>query len=368
MRKFPFVLLFACHHPVETDSGPADTDDTVETDTTDTDVFAGPACTSGSTFVSWTRDGGVTVAPVTQGPSINTYTWSIAIADDAPDVLIAEHGGTLWRSTDAGCTFTSLGTITSTLWDLHAIGGGEVWGHVENGTDVLHLSGDVIEESAGPVETSLLGMTVDHGRVIVGTSSATLYERSNNNWNSLGGPPNGGNAYDWAFDPKDADRAVVGLMSDGLWWTHDGTTWHAATGISTPTNIFSVAWSPVDADVVWAEGLDIDEMDAGAPSQGRHIWRSTDGGQSFTAVVANSAEVTLTNGLPMTPDPVDAGVVWFEFGTSFQGEGTWVYRYDHGTGAVTRAHQPTWDEFRALVFSPADPTLMYVALVNEQIN
>ena len=365
MRALPLVILFACNRPTETDSGPVDTDPTTETD--DTDARSGPQCESGSTFVSWTRDGGVTVAPVTQGPSINTYTWSIAIAEDAPDTLIAEHGGTLWRSTDAGCTFASVGALSSTLWDLHAIGGAEVWGHVENGTTIVHVTGDTIEESVGPDEGSILGMAIDDGRVIVGTSAATWSERASQGWTPLAAPA-AGYAYDWAFDPKDANRAVIGMMSQGVQWTHDGTTWRAATGISAPTNIFSVAWSPADPDVVWAEGLDIDEMDAGLPSQGRHLWRSEDGGQSFAVVVDSSADLVLTNGLPMTPDPVDADVVWFEFGSSFQGEGTWVYRYDHGTDEVTRAHQPSWDEFRALVFSPADPTLMYVALVNEQID
>jgi hypothetical protein len=361
MRTLPvFLALFACKPAV------IDSDDTDPQDT-DTDVVVRPPCESGSTFVSWTRDGGVTIAPVTEGPQINNYTWSIAIAEDAPDVLVAEHAGQLWRSTDAGCTFTTLGALSTTIWDLHAVGGGEVWGHVENGPTVVHLSSeDGIKESAGPGD-GLVGMTIDRGDVFVGTTAGTRYQRYDEGWLALSGPPDGSTAYDWAFDPRDPNRVVAGLVRDGVWWTHDGVTWQHAAGIPEPANVFTVAWSPADPDVVWAEGLDLDEMDAGDPSGGRHGYRSSDGGQSFLAVVDNSVDVTLTNGLPLTPDPVDPDVVWFEFGSSFQGEGTWVYRYDHATRAVTKAHQD-WDEFRALTFSPADPALMYFSLIDEQIS
>ena len=368
-HSFVFIVAVGCH-----EAGPKDTGDTSDTsDTTDTGVDTGllPPCTSGSTFVTWTRDGGATLAPMTGAPAPNTYTWSITIPADDPLTLLVENNGTLWRSLDAGCTFTALATLSDPWWSLTSAPDGRTWGYVANGSRVLYLEGDDVTEGDGP-GGALFGMVLDpldptHVRV---GAELTLYERVGaGGWEVLGGPGTSESAYVWAFDPTDIDRAIVGMTRDGIWTTHDGgRRWAHAEGFDDRTNIYAAVWSPIDPEVVWAEGINMDESDAGAPSGGRHVWRSTDGGASFTPVVDQGGDVILPNGVPMVADPVDADVVWFTFGSPFQGEGTRLYRYDAGTGLVTSERSTDWHGYQAMTFSPADPALLYLAVLLEQID
>jgi hypothetical protein len=112
--------------------------------------------------------------------------------------------------------------------------------------------------------------------------------------------------------------------------------------------------------------LDLDEMDSGAASKGRHIYRSTDGGLTFEPKVDASNEVTLINGPLLTAHPTDPNVVYFVFGTYFQGYGTDLFRYDAATDELTLTHND-YDEVGAIAFSPTTPPTMYLGLTQEQI-
>lgn len=368
MRLLLIVAFAACTRHADTDS-PVDTDVVDTTDTSDTDVVGWPPCEHASTFVTWTRDDGATLAPVDVGPTTNTYTLGIAVITDDSNVLWAEHGGTVWESNDVGCTWTDRGTVSGTGYRMYAAESGLVWGYQENGTSILRIAGETVDDL--PFGESILGMGTDPtgpDHVRIGTASA-LWETTDrgDHWTMIASLPDGSYAYTWAFDPTDIDRIAVGLMVDGIRTTHDGgQSWTKAGGFDDASNVFTVAWSPADTDVVWAEGLDIVESDANVPSGGRHVWRSTDGAASFDPVVDQSVDVTLSNGVPMTPDAVDADVVRFTWGSSFQGEGTHVYRYDHATGQVVDHHNP-WHRVTAMTHSPADPSLIYFAIVHEEI-
>ena len=132
----------------------------------------------------------------------------------------------------------------------------------------------------------------------------------------------------------------------------------------TSVNVFNIVVSPANPNVVWAMGINLAEMDAGAPSQGRHLYRSTDGGLGFEPVVDQDDRVTLTNGPLMVPHPTDEAVLYFVFGTSFMGYGTDLYRYDHGARQVTLTHNP-YPEIGAIAFHPRKPRLMYLGLVDD---
>jgi hypothetical protein len=122
--------------------------------------------------------------------------------------------------------------------------------------------------------------------------------------------------------------------------------------------------SPANPNVVWAMGINLAEADAGAPSQGRHIYRSGDGGLTFEPVVDQDHRVTLTNGPLMVPHPTDETVLYFVFGMSFMNYGTDLYRYDHGTREVTLTHN-AYSEIGAIAFHPHNPRLMYLGIVND---
>jgi hypothetical protein len=163
---------------------------------------------------------------------------------------------------------------------------------------------------------------------------------------------------------------VVGTMVGGAYVTTDaGRSWTKATGTSATggnSNIFNVVISPVSSDVVWAEGIDLDESAKNVPSEGRHIFQSHDGGFTFTPVVDKSADVVLTNGPTMAAHPTDANVLYFVFGTSFGGYGTDLYRFDGMNGQVTKTHN-AYHGIDAFAFNPAVPSVMYLGLVREEI-
>lgn len=146
-----------------------------------------------------------------------------------------------------------------------------------------------------------------------------------------------------------------------------GRTWTRSTGLSSTAgnaNAFSIAISPADPAVVWVEGLDLAESDAHAAGDGRYVYRSTDGGVRFAPVVTQSGDVTLVNGAVMAAHPIDPGVVYFVFGSSYAAYGTDLYRYDATAEMVTKTHNE-YDDIDAVAFSPADPALLYVGLATE---
>lgn len=102
------------------------------------------------------------------------------------------------------------------------------------------------------------------------------------------------------------------------------------------------------------------------PSHGKHIFRSNDGGATFSAVVDASAEVTLINGPVMAAHPTNPNVLYFVFGTYFQGYGTDIFRYDAASRALTKTHNDH-DDVGSITFSPADPSIMYLGIVEESI-
>ena len=66
----------------------------------------------------------------------------------------------------------------------------------------------------------------------------------------------------------------------------------------------------------------------------------------------------------MAADPHDQNVVYFVFGTRFQGYGTDLFRYDAATRSLTMTHSDNHD-INSIAFSPVDPTLMYLGLEYE---
>ena len=90
-------------------------------------------------------------------------------------------------------------------------------------------------------------------------------------------------------------------------------------------NLFEGVISPVDPDIVWAAGVDIEESLAD-PNAGKHIYYSNDGGLISAPILSESADVTIINGPMMAASPTDADVFYFVFGTFFQGFGSDLYR------------------------------------------
>jgi hypothetical protein len=177
--------------------------------------------------------------------------------------------------------------------------------------------------------------------------------------------------YRVSFDPSDLDHVVAGFATEGAFASDDGgATWTKATGLTKGdrgANVFNFAVSPADGRVVWAEGIDLAESLANVPSEGRHIYRSKDGGRTFKRVLSQNRKITLVNGAVMAAHPTNPNVLYFVFGTYFQNYGTDVFRYDARKKKVTRTHNG-YDDVSSIAFNPADPSVMYFGLTTEEID
>jgi hypothetical protein len=375
--------LAACSGGVETTPQGGSTSTSTTTSTTSTSSATGgaagwtaPACAtiSGTAAVTFTRDEGQTLAPTAETLTPIGYTFGL-VALDTPNVLLAEHKGSILRSEDAGCTWKTVGAVGGSPLVLVAAQGDRAYAFKDNDAPLYRIDGGVITELTGPA-TSVLGLGVDPldgAHLRLGDQNGQLWESKDAgaSWGLAGVPAPVGDlplVYRFAFDPHDLSRVIVGAATVGAARSDDGgATWTLAAGLgSGHTNVFSVVIAPSDGQVVWTQGIDLDHT--GDPvSAGRTIWRSTDGGQTFTQVAQQTADVTIRNQELLAAHPTDTKLLYFVFGTYFSGYGTDVYRYDHGTGKVTKTHN-AYDDVSAIAFSPTTPPVMYLGLTADSHN
>ncbi|GAA2718221.1 MULTISPECIES: sialidase family protein [Streptomyces] len=332
--------------------------------------WTAPSCTrvTGDGSVTFTTDEGRTLAPTTGTLHTTGYTHGL-VALDTPNVLLATHNTQLLRSADAGCTWTPLATLGTGTTRLTAAPAGRAYAWQVNGGYLARIDGTTVTRLTAPT-ANITGLGTDRahpGHLRLADHAGQLYDSTDGGatWSRTGTPafPAGSSVYSVAFDPADVRHAVAGAMVRGGAVTTDGgTTWTAAKGLAAKgdkANLFSSAVSPADPSVVYGLGIDLDEAAPGSSSEGRHLYRSADGGRTFVKVVDDSAATKLTNGTLLAPSPVDADVLHFVFGTYFQNYGTDLFRLDARTGQVTRTHN-AYDGISAIAFNPARPQVMYL--------
>lgn len=335
-----------------------------------------PACrqVTGAPSITASPDEGRHLAPTQGSMAPISYTFGL-VALEEPGVWLATVGAKVIRSADSGCTWGPWLDLTretnGAQLTLTRAPGDRVYAWADNGSRLSAIQGQASTTVILP-GASIVGLAVDPANpdhLRYGDSLGTVWDSTDGGrrWTSRGSLRAIG-VYRMAFEPGNLDHVVAGTLSNGASVSTDGgLTWQRSTGLSStsgPVNVFNLAFSPRDGRVVWAMGLDIAESDGGAPSQGRHIYLSIDGGQSWRPVVDQDNRVTLTNGPLLKPHPEDPAVLYFVFGTYFQGYGTDLYRYDARQDAVTLTHN-SYDEIGAIAFHPADPRLMVFGLVNE---
>jgi BNR/Asp-box repeat. len=326
-----------------------------------------PPCSvvTGTPAVTFTRDEGRTLAALAEPLQGIAYTVGLA-ALDTPDTMLSLHGTLLSVSKDAGCSWSPVQSIDTRYSPpaILAARGGRAYLWSKSGLFLALYTGSGVTILKPPA--AIMGLIADSqtgDRVRIGGSDGSIWESKDagQSWALLGSLPSAIGYYCFAFDPSDLDHIVAGVAINGAFVSRDGgRSWAASTGLGNGnTNVFNVVFSPSDPRVVWVMGLDISEADANAPSEGRHIYRSTDGGSSFTPVVDQDSNVHLINGPNMAAHPANANVLYFVFGSYVLK--TDIYRYDASTAKVTKTHNG-YDGVDAIVFSPRDPSLMYLGL------
>jgi len=343
-----------------------------------------PSCKSiaGSSSVAITPNEGASLVTAGKPLRPTTYAYGLAVLPDVPNTMLLAHDRVLLRSTNAGCRWTTVGTIESTSdgfpISLVAGRGDRAFAWSENRNDLARIDGDAITYLGAPVD-SIVGVGTDP----VEADRVRFFDGGGQLWDSADGglrfgpmgspiPSSSFLYYRAAFDPGNLDHVVVGAVINGAYVTFDGgRNWTQATGLSSTgtgaVNVFSVVVSTGDPMTVWAMGLDIVQSDAGHPSQGRHIYVSRDGGLTFHPVVDRSNDVILPNGVPLAAHPTNKAVVYFSFGSSFGGYGADLYRYDDTTSQVTKTHS-SYHGYPSIAFNPADPSFIYLGLALEAVN
>jgi hypothetical protein len=330
-----------------------------------------PPCSmiSGTAAVTFTHDDGRTLAPSAETLSGVGYTYGLT-ALDQPNTLMAWHKRDLLLTNDAGCSWRVVGSYDD--WDfppsLTAGRGGRVYIWSDNRLYLRRYDVRGVTKLKPPVAFVGLGVNREDGNHLrAGGDDGTVWDSTDGGetWQQVGSLKTVTSPvifYRFAFDPADLDHIVAGTTVDGSYYTYDGgRNWRRSTGYGPGgVNAFQLVVSPVDGDVVWAMALEVAQTDV-APAFGRHIYGSVDGGATFRAVVDHSPAVTLVNGPTMAAHPRDANVLYFVFGTRFQGYGTDVFRYDADSKSLTMTHNDNHD-VNAIAFSPVDPTLMYLGL------
>lgn len=343
-----------------------------------------PLCAviQGTTQISFTASDGARLARASERPSSIAYANGM-IATHTADRLLAVVNSALIESRDAGChwqTLVDLGPQTgNAILRLTAAPADRAYAWAENANLLFRIDGTQVT----PLPVPDIGIVAvgthatDSARVELVDSRGAVWRSADSGtggFTRVAAGPGGDDdelfqAYRAAIDPIHFDHIVVGTAQQGAFVSRDGGLhWARSSGLGNQSNVFRLEFAPSEkagGRIVWAMGLNITELDAGAASGGRHLYRSNDGGDSFTPVVDQSANVTLLSGPVMAPAPDDDGVVYFQFGTSFAGYGTDLYRYDAATGVVTKTHNKH-DGIGSIVFHPRWPRLLYLGLITEQ--
>jgi hypothetical protein len=324
-------------------------------------------CTSiiGTDALTFTKDEGATLAPTTGVLQGVGYTALAAL--DTPNTLLAAHKGALLRSDDAGCTWTSIGTLDGDIFQLTAGKGGRAYAWVDNGETLYRIENGVPTKLVSPVPF-VIGLGVDPAdglHLRIGDTDGAIHESMDGGatWAIKGVPASNGGSigYRVAFDPKNLDHILYGQSTEGSSVTTDGAaTWTKSGGLGASANAFSIVISPADSDRVWVEGIEI------GPDQ-RHVYVSSDGGLTFTSKLTEGPTIDLINGNLLFAHPTNKDVLYFVFGTYFQNFGTDLYRYDLATDTLSKKHNG-YDELSAIVASPADPSVLYLGLTVEEVN
>jgi photosystem II stability/assembly factor-like uncharacterized protein len=180
-------------------------------------------------------------------------------------------------------------------------------------------------------------------------------------WQYVGPTNISGRATDIAVaDRAGARRIYVAYATSGVWKTDDnGTTWQPVFENQASTSIGDVAVAPSNPDVVWVGTGEANLFRASMAGVG--IYKSTDGGRSFThSGLTDTQTIARIIVHPANPDIVyvaASGHEWTDNETrgvfkTTDGGRTWskVFYRSPRTGAID------------LVMDPSDPNTLYAAM------
>ncbi|WUI04160.1 hypothetical protein OHR68_20960 [Spirillospora sp. NBC_00431] len=341
-----------------------------------------PRCetVTGDGSVSFTRDGGRTVAPTTGVLKPVTYVTGLVTLARPNHLLAVDDRGRLSRSRDAGCTWEGFAALPDRgTWSIIPTLDGSAYLWNFRGDRVYRVDGTRVTE--GPAFDAdrlggLVTLTADRwrpwrlrgvtqlGRVLDSRDRGRSFRQIAAAPVEDAGPHF--HVYDAKIAPSRLDQIVIGMGDlGGLTSTDGGRTWrHIRIGRpGDQVNGFTVAMSPIDPRIVFIQGLNVTELYEGGPGGGRHLYRSDDGGRSFRPVIDQDSRVTITNGGLVVPSPWNRDLVYFEYGD--YATRTRLYTLNTRTRELSIARDPH-DGIRSIAFNPGARDVMYLGFVEER--
>jgi photosystem II stability/assembly factor-like uncharacterized protein len=178
-------------------------------------------------------------------------------------------------------------------------------------------------------------------------------------WRSIGPIGQGGRVDDLAVSPDDPHTFFVGFATGGLWkTTNNGVTFRPVFDTYETASVGDIAIAPSDPSIVWVGTGEVNNRQSS--SFGAGIYKSTDGGDSFTFTgLRETQSISRIRVHPTNPEVVWVAANGHLFGPNEErgvykttdGGSTWnkVLFVDGSTGATD------------LVLDPSDPDILFAA-------
>lgn len=312
-----------------------------------------------------------------------SYTWDVDVSPDGFEVL-ESFMNQLYRSTNSGCTFrkvegvpeNSIGfkDITRDPNDARRVfltgydearlvrtDDGESWRNQLLTYDGTPITG-VVAFSVDPVTPGVLRFVSAEGYYFVSIDDGSTWDRK----------PipviRTSQVYPVyaSFSPDDPSHVIVATNTDGfVRTTNDGDTWVSSnSGIyvngDTPENRSLVGiWvqhSPSDPSIVYGV--------IGYPDIDKLLYRSEDGGETWTLLTAGG--VVVTGGTRIFVHPTDPDRFYTWFGTTFGDVYTDLYRCTvSGANVTVDTVRYDFPDLFGFAFHPLDPNILYLGRVND---
>lgn len=352
-----WLWLAACSKPEKGGDSAAPADTWSGGGSWETDWEA-PACdaVTGSAALTWTADGGATVAPTDGTLDPNAQVRAI-LPLAAPGAVIAVRDGELYRSADAGCTWTAEALSDRQDRDLVLGPGDIVWGWSETLDTLLRIDGATVTSAPAPDEP-IVGLGVDPAdadHLRAGDGGCNIYESldGGQSWALLfEAPVTTLQATSVAFDPDDLDRVICAQTHEALWLSTDGgDRWDQGRGLTSAgeLKVFTALFVPGEPEGVWAHGVytGADARDA--------VFRSSDGGLNWVEVLSEADGVSLASGARLAVHPGAPNVLAIADGPA-------LYTYDAAEDHLTTNTPVAERDIQGLAACPASPGMWYLGL------
>jgi photosystem II stability/assembly factor-like uncharacterized protein len=273
-----------------------------------------------------TRDAGISPTSWTaRGPTnVGGRTRSLLVSPDDPRRLWAGSvGGGIWTTTDGGSTWAptddrlpslAIGCLARDpqnpavmyagtgegFFNLDAVGGVGIYKTVDSGATWNLLPStagwdNVCRIAISPTRSNVLLASKRYGGLLRSTDGGASW--STVRWAQ--------GSFDVAFDPTDDSKAVAQIIDHDTNWFHaalystdGGVTWTPAAGLSHVSGFdgrIEIAYAPSDSSIVYAS----------VATGGGRIWRSTDGGRSYTLRTTSGASGCNWYANPLWVDPTN---------------------------------------------------------------